>query len=457
MKTISILLSSALSLSAAVSGTDPIFPRSNTTYAVGTSLREFRGTGSPNLAVNAAAGGNMIFGGPGTFTATNLSKAGVNYDFLGNLTLIDPPTGDQGLFDDRLTGPTTNVIKLRNARWDLSDEFAGLMGLVTVTNPESRITLTANQVQVNDPNSFISTDTDIAFLSVKNGTVFASVEEITDTSGIGHTQAFYAEQGEIHFDFKKILMGHGRAIRINQFAGNKNLRTFIRGNVVNSYTGGPAIIIEGNGDNATNQIDIAEVRSNDGNSLALAGGVNFVRVKLMHGTASGTPLTIIGGKNEIVIDDLHSQGTILVLISGGYNTIRLKRYRPWGLDGAIPIQVSGGTNLFEGGEMIVTNSTAMKFTGSHSTRLKNMTIRTVDTAGSPGNTNWCIQSLTNGLTLENVTMQTSAAAVNCIWSSNVLNRISAQGIVSLNGGTTNSACVFTNAGILKSGVAISNL
>jgi hypothetical protein len=431
------------------------FPKSNTVYVVGAALREFRG--SPNQAVNAAAGGNMIIGGPGTFNSTNLLKASVNYEFLGNLTLRDPPTGDHGLFDDRLTGPTTNVIKLLDASWDLSDEFAGLMGLVTVTNPESRLTLTANQVQLNDPTSAISTDTDIAFLCVKNGTVLASVEEVTDTSGIGHTQAFYAEQGEIHFDFKKILMGHGRAIRINQFAGNKNLRTFIRGNVVNSYTGGPAIIIEGNGDNATNQLDIAEVRSNDGSSLGITGGVNFIHIRLMHGTASGTPLTISGGKNEIVIDDLHSQGTILVLISGGYNTVRVKRYRPWGLDGAIPIQVSGGTNLFEGGAMVVTNSTAMKFTGSHSTRLKDMFIQTVDTAGSPGNTNWCVQSLTNGLTLQNVTFQTSAAAVNCIWSSNALNRIALQGIASLNGGTTNSACVFTNAGILKSGTGISNL
>lgn len=105
MRTILTLLSLITAVTARGAGgiVPPfVFPKSNTVYLAGSTVREFR---TPMLAKASAVAGNTIFVGPGRYTNQNdLLKPGVHWHlFAGSLIEFHDPhvDGTKGIFDDR--------------------------------------------------------------------------------------------------------------------------------------------------------------------------------------------------------------------------------------------------------------------------------------------------------------------------------------------------------------------
>jgi hypothetical protein len=92
-----------------------------------------------------AVWGDLIHVRPGNYTNNNLLKAGVNWDFMPGANVYwDVPTNTDagyGIFDDRTSGATTNVIsgwgtfQLR----DSDPECPNLLGAISLTNARSEL------------------------------------------------------------------------------------------------------------------------------------------------------------------------------------------------------------------------------------------------------------------------------------------------------------------------------
>jgi hypothetical protein len=67
----------------------------------------------------------------------------------------------------------------------------------------------------------------------------------------------------------------------------------------------------------------------------------------------------------------------LFMIQSGENRIRGMHYEQEGQSDVAMINIRGGTNVIEGGVLVVTNQVGVKLSGRHSTRLKDVTIQTV--------------------------------------------------------------------------------
>lgn len=301
------------------------FPQSNTVYVVGSTLRAFTGATAPNRAKTNAVAGNWIVFGPGTYTVTNLLKAGVNYDArLAKLVVASGTVASHAAWDDRTSGPTTNTIYAGYIEWqDTEDDGTARAGIaVTVSEANSDIVFKCDRGYVLDANLSIATD--VAFCTVSNGKLHYEIDDL-DSDPSGHAQALYASGGTVTYKFGRVTMGHGRCIP-TPASGVLNLS--IRGNTLRSKTGGPPLLGDATSLSATNVIDVQDVHASDGQPLTINGGRNTVKLQSLTVDA-GAPFFISGGQNTIeaarAISFGNSQG--IGLISGGWNNLTVSEYR----------------------------------------------------------------------------------------------------------------------------------
>lgn len=448
MKTLLTILLLALAVTVQGAGgvTPPvIFPKSNTVYVSGATLREFTGAAAPINAKNSALGGQWIIFGPGTYTVTNLLKRGVNYDARqAKLRVRDATVACHAIWDDRTTGATTNTILAGSIEWeDIEDDGSTRAGIaVTASDPLTDIVFHCERGYVNDGN--ISIGGDVGFVNVTGGAkVYYRVNDLSAGQD-SHCQALYVNDGTVTFEFGKVNMGHGRGISIE--AVGDPINTILRGGSIRVQTGGPPLYFAGDG-LTTNTVEIGEVNGSDGVPLQISGGNNTVKVQTLSVNA-GTPFQFSGGNNIVSIQNAHTLAGQIGFITGGFNELRGQLFKSFvsGVAASPWLTISGGTNLIEDIHLVGTNAIGIRLSGQHQTRLKDCLIETFNTNAS-GDTNWPVQNLTNGLTFQNTVLKAPNANVKALWTTNVNNHNNIEGLLYVTT-TTNSTSTITN-GVYK--------
>lgn len=397
---------------------------------------------TPHAAKAVANSGDTIIFRPFFYSATNLLKTGVNYYGYAGCTISNHLFigGNRGLFDDReCPNGTTNVISgdwnfIHNS--DLDDESIGkMLGLLVVTNANSQIDFRANNVYFQSGSGVFHSNAVIHVKNCRNVTVH--LNEINMPNTANYSTGIYWEKGTTTVTVASRILGNADAsygIWCIEPAGgvSSSLR------VVCPFIGSPglaAIRLEGNSPNWRNWLEVNET---DGPIQIFGGGRNyFVGFSKMGGT---TPLSIAGGINWLDSQKISgSQG--FASISGGENHIDINHWEataqgvhaPW-------IDITGGSNIFYKGHVRVTNAIAIRVSGTTDTRLQDMVIQTVNSTPG-GNTNEGIRVWTNGVTIQNISVTTSAGA-DSITATNTINPIAVVGGANLSS-APGSAVVFT--------------
>jgi len=159
-------------------------------------------------AIANATWGTTIVVGPGNYTANNLLKPGVDWYFQQGAVVYfrEPNRGPGwGIFDDRPSGPTTNYIGgfgrfnyvvglpgyTNTGSFSHDPTNFNVTGLLVVTNPTSKIVMTADRMEAGYAGSFAT----FAVVYAADGTVNLDCKEIVDTYAGTTAAAGFDEEG----------------------------------------------------------------------------------------------------------------------------------------------------------------------------------------------------------------------------------------------------------------------
>lgn len=427
------------------------FPKSNTVYVVGTSLREFRSLGA---AKSNAVAGNTIVVGPGTYSANNLLKNGVHwYWFAGASNYYATTAGggiaDYGIYDDRAGAATCTI---DGAGVFVCDNYTseGLenIGTFHFENVDSAVSIRAHRIGYANHTG----NANVGAIDVTNcNLVTVTCDEIFDPNLGQGSQAIGVRwiKGNTIVNCPRIVMDEGYAVLCKEISATSTA-IYLTADyaTIAAAAGRPTVLVEGVTDNYLCFLTIRHIKdlSTIGAYSQTGGGKVLLHADLIESVGYG--LTVTGGWNTFHVATIKSSAWITA--AGGNNQFFVKRYyhTAAGFHTQPGVVVTAGNNLFADGDASLTNAIPFKFQGSQTSRLKNMTIQTSNSTGT-GNTNECVLVMTNGLTLQNVVLIAPNSSVDALKATNVANHVNLEGLCYVST-TTNSTCTITN-GVYKQG------
>lgn len=406
-------------------------------------------------AKSAATNGDTIVYLPGFYLATNVLKNGVNY-FLypgavwTNLNSTTAPATHDMVNDKG--GATTNSIGGFGEFWYLWEtnqtSFSSLGGIV-LTNPASRVTVVGNRMLGRHFSAAGANSTPA--VAIGNCAYFSltltefydpDIDRVSfdpldpETEIFSHCSFIIWGNGECEINVKRATTESGYVLwstgSTNSLNWHGHRMKSVRGN---------AFYASSTSNNQRTWLLLTEILEAGGQAISgadLGGGRVYVNAaKIRGGSAAAPAISLIGHEYWITAQKFSSTspgfsafGAFFDATSGKAHIDILEYETEVALIGPA-MMIRGGTNIFHSGHLPVTNNVAFRFSGSHQTLLKNMSIQTFSTTGS-GNSNECILSLTNGLTLQNVSLTAPSTSVNVIKSTNTINPIAVAGTLQAN-------------------------
>lgn len=443
--------------------------------ATGMRLRNDRPFLTLTAAKNAAVAGDTLYVRPSVYLGTNLLKRGVNYWFESGAIVTN--NGPSGIFDDKLTGATTNLIGgFGDFRLLMeTNQFQaaiGAEGVLVVTNLGSYIILHGTRLQIRSfENSSLGT---IAAVHVRNCTyVSVDVDEIVDpdfdrqsfnpsdpeTEIFSTASGVYWQRGDVHISCKRMIIESGYSIWGDEPLATATNSLYYVGNLVKNKKSN-CYYMSGTSDNYKLWIKVIESEATEGSVISsIAGGGKVYMDGFQKISAGGSALINNAGIrlwiNGQKATALTANTTILDL-DNGYTDAVIVEYETATARTHLPavVDVVGGTNFLHGGRLIATNGIGMKFGGSHATRVKDMVVRTVNSGSGP--TNEPMQSITNGLALQNSYLIAPNTSVPSIVSTNSLNPIAVAGTLQLST-APGAAVVFTGGTVQMDNIHTNNV
>ena len=394
-------------------------------------------------AKNAATAGDTVWTLPGDYLGTNLLKNGVNYNFSAGAVVTNlgslGNTFTASTFHD-YAGATTNIISGDGDFHVLYETNVTTVldgGVVSLSNANSQVWFTGNRLKVRE---FGTSEPLHAFRIINCRSFIASVREIEDpdvfrdsfnadeepiASGAG---GIYWENGECHITCDRINVESGYGI----WASGTTNDFYYRGQLIKTVTG-PAFYTSSSSEENRVWLDVLEIDSG-GAAVSTVAGLSriYINAQKIKGTApaiasQGQSLWVTAQK--LTTTSSSASGSFLNL-QGGRNFFKIIDYEMTdraAIANAVAVSISGGTNLLDGGTFRgITNAIGLKYSGSAITRLKDVTLQTFNTSAT-GDTNEPVLVMTNGLTLQNVSLIAPNANVSSIKATNSANTIAIDG------------------------------
>jgi hypothetical protein len=389
-------------------------------------------------ALAVALAGDTIYGASAEYNAgtNNWLRKGVNYNFAGatviwtNTYLANSQTF-QGLFDDRLTGPTTNyIIGGKFVYW----ATGGLLikGMVVQTNALSEMHFTANRVEGSCEVGQLPPQLGgaNAFLHFEGGKYFVDVPEIEDTGrftwGLDEFSSpavtngpaitgIYWEQGEGHLNVRKLSVFQGYGVWGHEPTNTSSSDFHYNGDLITVVSnGGAGLYIDSSASVASPNYRswwrVNELKAPNSLGLSLIG-LNKVYWELAGKISAATAIasSSVLWLNAQKVTGLPQAATI----SGGEHHLNVQQWEQGSGSLGVFISIAAGNNHFNGGWAKVTNASGPLVRVSGGTNLiQGMLLQTTG-AGSSAHP---IDVATNNLTLQDVAL--ISGSTNSIFATN---------------------------------------
>lgn len=315
-------------------------------------------------AVTNGQAGDTVWALPNVYDngTNNILRRGLNYNLVGSYLSWSNGSSSAniyGLFDDRLTGATTNYFyggRYFGTAWrsDVDEPNINLRGLFVITNAAS----TYHFVGVQKVENTMPWQGQLGGfywgIYQLNGLVFWDVDHMTDP--YSPPDAFHASRaGGIYWEGGEF---HGR-VRLCDYQAYYGLwgHAADSNSVASFWYDGDTLTVGANAafyqdiiaanDNASNfksWLNIKEIRSTNGIGVSVVGmHKSYVKAEKISGN------TAVASSGQLWLDaqKVTSSGTLLAL-SGGTNDINIAEYEDTGTSGN-PVILSGGVNRINGG------------------------------------------------------------------------------------------------------------
>jgi hypothetical protein len=388
---------------------------------------------------NAQAGDTvMTWAGEYNVGTNNILRPGVNYD-LTRSTVIWTNTVQanneafQGLFDDRLTGATTNYIKFGKIIYYSNPGFL-LRGAIVVTNALSELHVSGWRLEGSCETGQLPLQLGgrNAFVHLLSGKNFVDIDELEDTGrytwGLDEFLAtvitngpaisgIYWEAGEHHVNVKRLSVFAGYGAWGHEPTNNSSGDFHYTGNLIQVVSNGTAGVYVDSSQSVASPNFRSWWRVNELRYPAALGlsliGLNKVYWEF-GGKISGNPA--VASSSFLWLNAGKVTGLPqAAALSGGEAHVTVQQWEQGSGTAAPFIAVTGGNNHFIGGYGKVTNSTQALLKVSGGTNL--VQGMTLETTGA-GNAAPPIFAATNSnLTLEDVVL--ISGGTNAIAATNI--------------------------------------
>lgn len=364
-----------------------------------------------SAAKTAAASGDTVFVNPGSYTANDLLKNGVNLQFSPGANINFTADSAFSIFDDKGVGITNLIGGLGDFNYAGPDSGFDTAGVIKTSHSNSVIRLSANKLTAASANAIVGSVAPVWIQDCK--LVEVNVNDI-ENADANETSSIYWVHGETHVNANRIRSGSYVAI----FGGADTGYTTATSLYVTAHsieaTNSDAIWYEATTAFGRMWITCEELISSGGegvvNFYSGPGRLYITAQKIndqgnVFGAIKMTDFSAQNLGQLWVTSEKISSGAMFATIGNGTTHMTAQHYEDTG-GMTVGFTITGGTNYIHGGEMKIRNGKGFNISGGV-TLIENMTI---DTSATDNTNNAPIFISGGTVKLRNCTLIAPASA-----------------------------------------------